>query len=145
MEIQTKYHGAIEVEQNEFIHFEQGIPGFLDEKEFVFLPLDDKGQLLIMQSTKTSELGFVVTNPFEFFKEYEFELSDQDKESLKVEKETDIQVFTILTVKEPFAETTANLLAPLVINIATKLAKQVILTDTPYTTKHKIIQNAIQK
>jgi len=98
-----------------------------------------------MQSKQTSELGFVVTNPFYFFKEYEFDLPKQDKEVLKINNEEDIQLFTILSVKEPFSETTANLRAPIIVNIKSKLAKQVILNDTIYTTKHKIIQKAAQK
>ncbi|MGM0876458.1 MAG: flagellar assembly protein FliW [Bacillota bacterium] len=145
MEIKTKYHGVIEVEETNFIHFEHGIPGFLEEKEFILLPMDVDSPFFIMQSKQTSELGFVVTNPFHFVKDYEFDITDHDKETLQIKNESDIQIFTILSVKEPFSETTANLQAPIIINHTSKLAKQVILNDTSYTTKHKIIQKTAQR
>jgi len=145
MEINTKYHGILNVEETDFIHFEHGIPGFVDEKEFIFLPMDAESPFYIMQSKQTSELGFIVTNPFYFFKEYEFDLPKRDKEVLKINNEEDIQLFTILSVKEPFSETTANLKAPIIVNHKSKLAKQVILNETPYTTKHKILQKAAHK
>jgi flagellar assembly factor FliW len=145
MEIQTKYHGLIKVEEADFIHFEHGIPGFLEEKEFIFLPMDVDSPFFIMQSKQTSELGFVVTNPFIFFEDYEFELAEHDKETLKIITETEIRIFTILSVKEPFTETTANLQAPIIFNQSSKLAKQVILNEPVYTTRHKIFQKAAQK
>jgi flagellar assembly factor FliW len=145
MKIKTKYHGMIEVEETEFIHFEHGIPGFIEEKDFILLPMDVESPFFIMQSKQTPELGFVVTNPFHFFKDYEFDLLEHDKESLEIKNETDIQLFTILSVKEPFSETTANLKAPIVINISSKLAKQVILNDTSYSARHKIIHKVTQK
>jgi flagellar assembly factor FliW len=145
MELKTKYHGVIEVEETDFLHFKQGIPGFLEEKKFTLLAMDYDSPFYIMQSAKTSELGFVVANPFSFFKDYEFDLADHDKEALKISNEAEIGVYTILTVKEPFSETTVNLQAPIIINHSSNLAKQVILNDTTYTTRHKIIEKVAQK
>ncbi|MBO1511744.1 flagellar assembly protein FliW [Metabacillus bambusae] len=145
MEIQTKYHGGLTVKEDDFIHFETGIPGFSDEKKFILLPLDKESPFMIMQSQKTPELGFVVVNPFLFFQDYEFELQDNDKEVLKITSEEDIQIITILTVKDPFAESTANLQAPIIVNQHKNIAKQIILNNTTYTPRHKIIQETIQK
>lgn len=144
MDIHTKYHGVIQVQEEEFIYFENGLPGFLDEKYFILLPLDKESPFLILQSKITSELGFAVVNPFLFFSHYEFELSANDKEALAITKEEEVDILTILTVKEPFSETTANLQAPIVVNKKKNLAKQIILNDT-YKTRHKIIQENTTK
>lgn len=44
----------------------------------------------------------------------------------------------ILTIEEPFEQSTANLMAPIVVNRRKMLAKQVILHDSSYQTKQPI-------
>ncbi|MFD2442728.1 flagellar assembly protein FliW [Bacillus sp. CGMCC 1.16607] len=136
MKIQTKYHGEVQIDESKIIHFHQGIPSFLDEQQFFILPFADEGPFLIMQSVQTPSLAFVIVSPFDFFKAYSVKLTDQVIESLEIENQEDIVIFTILTIQEPFQNTTANLQGPIVINDANKLGKQVILSDSPYRTKH---------
>ncbi|MCD7034446.1 flagellar assembly protein FliW [Metabacillus sp. GX 13764] len=136
--LKTKYHGEIEINEAQILQFESGIPGFLDEKQFVVLPLEEGSHFLILQSITTSELAFVVTSPFTFFKEYEFNLDDNTAEKLKIEKPEDVQVMVILTLQDKFEDSTANLQAPIIVNEKNSLAKQVILNDPAYKTKHKL-------
>ncbi|WP_430002345.1 flagellar assembly protein FliW [Metabacillus fastidiosus] len=136
--IQTKYHGEISIEESEILKFEQGIPGFNDEKDFILIPLEQGSPFLILQSMQTVELGFVVVNPFQFTADYEFDLSESDKEILEIKSEKDVEVYTILTVKERFEETTANLQAPLIVNSKKNKAKQIILNDQKYPIKHHL-------
>ncbi|MBX9974392.1 flagellar assembly protein FliW [Cytobacillus firmus] len=138
MNIQTKFHGEQEINKDDIIQFPSGIPGFLEEKEFFILPLEGT-ELFVLQSVKTTEVAFIVTDPFALFPQYEFDLPEEALEKLGIQKEKDVATFAILTVREPFEETTANLQAPLVINQTKKLGKQVILNHTPYQTKHKIM------
>ena len=37
MKISTKFHGEIEINDQDIITFQSGIPGFLDEKKFTLL------------------------------------------------------------------------------------------------------------
>ncbi|MDQ0231455.1 flagellar assembly protein FliW [Metabacillus malikii] len=145
MKISTKYHGNIEVSESDIVTFENGIPGFLDEKSFVLLPLDDESPFTILQSTITAELGFIIVNPFIFFPTYEFELSDNEKQLLNLTSEKDVNVFTILNIKDPFQQSTANLQAPIILNTKNNKAKQIILNDARYKTKHTLIQENIGK
>lgn len=138
MKIATKYHGEKVIKEKEVITFPQAIPGFPEEKEFVLLPLDEESQFIVLQSIENQQLAFVLSNPFTFFKEYDFTLEDHIVELLELESEEDIQVFSILTVQDPFEKTTANLQAPVVINSKKKIAKQVILNDPNYHTKHPL-------
>jgi flagellar assembly factor FliW len=138
MNINTKYHGEIDVKENEILKFEQGIPGFSDEKKFVLLPLPENDWFHILQSVSTPQLGFVVTNPFLFTKEYDFELDQGTVDLLGFTAEKDVKVLTILTMKDTLNESTANLQAPIIINLANNKAKQVILNGTNYQTKHLI-------
>jgi len=145
MEIHTKYHGVIEAEQKDIVNFQNGIPGFLEEKSFIILKLDAESPFYILQSTETAELGFVIMNPFQFFTTYEFDLSDNDKAQLKMESEQDVAVYTIINVKDPFEQSTANLQAPIVLNTKSNEAKQIILNDPHYQTKQRLFpENAVK-
>lgn len=138
MKIATKYHGEKEIQEKEVITFPQAIPGFPEEKEFVLLSLDEESQFIVLQSVENQQLAFVLSNPFTFFKEYDFTLEDHIVELLELESEKDIHVLSILTVHDPFEKTTANLQAPIVINSKKNIAKQVILNEPNYHTKHPL-------
>lgn len=140
MKIATKYHGDKEIRGKEVITFPQAIPGFPEEKEFVLLSLDVESQFIVLQSVENQQLAFVLSNPFTFFQEYDFTLEDHIVELLELESEENIQVFSILTVQDPFEKTTANLQAPVVINSKKNIAKQVILNEPNYHTKHPLFQ-----
>jgi flagellar assembly factor FliW len=136
--IHTKYHGEVEISQADILHFDRGIPGFLDEMEFTILPLPNNQIFSIMQSVTTPLLAFVIVNPFDIFQDYEFKLEDSIVEELGIQSEKEVLVYSILTCEDPFKNTTANLQAPIVINISSHKAKQVILNNSGYTTKHPI-------
>jgi flagellar assembly factor FliW len=140
MKINTKYHGAVEIDEKEILHFEKGIPGFFEEKKFIMIPLSDDDTFFVMQSIKKMELAFVVSSPFSFFREYDFKLENSVVEELELDSEKDISVFSILTVQDPFGKTTANLQAPVVINLKNRKAKQVILYNEMFSTKHSIFE-----
>ncbi|MFL0364981.1 flagellar assembly protein FliW [Pseudobacillus sp. 179-B 2D1 NHS] len=139
MIIETKYHGQLEVMEEDIWTFNQGIPGFVDEKSFTLLAFPDNDLFFVLQSTNTPALGFIVASPFVFFPEYDIQLGDSTIETLQLEKAEEAAVYTILTVREPFNETTANLQAPIILNTKNKRAKQVILNDSRYQTRHLIM------
>ncbi|ASB87178.1 flagellar assembly protein FliW [Bacillus sonorensis] len=138
MIIQTKYHGDTQIQEEQMILFANGLPGFSDEKKFVILPLSEDSPFVVLQSAETAELAFIVASPFVFFKDYGFDLDETTVELLEIESAEDVEVMAILTIEEPFEKSTANLMAPIVVNRKKMLAKQVILHDSPYQTKHPI-------
>ncbi|MFE0504611.1 flagellar assembly protein FliW [Peribacillus butanolivorans] len=139
MNRQTKFHGEIEIAQENIYTFESGIPGFLEEKQFCLLTLDDT-PFFVLQSIETKELAFIVTNPFEVFHDYEVKLTDEVLSSLNIETELEVITFVILTIQDPFNETTANLQAPIIINASKKMGKQFIMNGSEYRTKHRVIE-----
>lgn len=145
MKIETKYHGLIEVQKEEVIRFPKGLPGFLDELEFVVIPFTEDETFYILQSIQTPELGFVLTNPFMFYPDYDFNLENQTVDVLELESAEEVAVYTVLTMADPFHHTSANLQAPVVVNVKKKIGKQVILTGSPYQTKHNLFPEAVAK
>jgi flagellar assembly factor FliW len=138
MQIQTKYLGNIEVEEKQIIRFPKGLPAFEGQQQFVFLPFDDDGIFFYMQSLEDTELCLIVCNPFQFFPNYQIDLGDQECQLLEVNGPDDVALMAILTIPEDFRHTTANLLAPVVINTRANLGLQFIPADSDYTTKESI-------
>ncbi|MCY7443632.1 MULTISPECIES: flagellar assembly protein FliW [Bacillus amyloliquefaciens group] len=138
MIIKTKYHGEIRIDEGQIISFENGLPGFNDETQFVVLPLSEDSPFLALQSVKQEYIAFIVASPFIFFKGYEFDIDHATLELLHIEDIEDVEVMAILTLEEPFENTTANLKAPIIVNKKEMKAKQIILHDASYETKHLI-------
>ncbi|ANC78598.1 flagellar assembly protein FliW [Fictibacillus phosphorivorans] len=142
MILHTKFEEIIEISEEDILHFEQGLPGFEDEKQFVLLPMEGT-PFSTLQSVSTKELAFFTTNPFLFFTDYDFELVESVQKQLKIKEESDVLVQVILTIQEPLEKSTGNLQAPVVLNVKENLAKQVILTDNKYRTRHELLETSI--
>ena len=135
--INTARFGQIEIQEEKIITFFAGIPAFEEEKEFVIIPYDEESPFVFLQSVQTSELAFLMTSPFIFFPEYQFELDDDSIAVLGIEKEEDLLIYALLTLPgKDIKQMTANLLAPIVINQQNHQAKQIILEKSEYKTKH---------
>jgi len=140
----TKYLGEIEINTDKIIHFHSGLPGFTDEKQFIIIDLPGNDLIQILQSVTTAELAFIITNPHHFHKDYEFKLDDSTIESLELKEEQDVAIFTIMTLKDPFKNSTINLQAPIVINSRKKLGKQYILNETKYAMRFHISDPSVK-
>lgn len=144
MIIETKYLGEIEISDDKIVHFESGIPGFEDEKKFILLDIADNIIFQILQSVETKELAFFVVNPYILFEDYSIKLNENIIESLDIKEENDVAVLTVMTLKEPFSNSTVNLKAPLIINLKNKRAKQYILNDDTYSMRVTIPQHKLE-
>lgn len=139
MKIITCNFGEIEIDKDKIVHFPGGIPAFEEEKEFVVILNEDKeNPFHWLQSINNPDLSFIIINPFEVFKDYDILLSESTQKKLKIEKEEDVIIYTIVVVPEDLTKMTTNLQGPIVINLKENLGKQVILDDVRYTTKHYI-------
>ncbi|WP_033171350.1 flagellar assembly protein FliW [Selenomonas sp. ND2010] len=137
--VNTLRFGEIEVAEEKVVHFEDGIPAFEDEHEFLIIPYDDESPYVFLQSITTPDLAFLMTMPFVFFPDYEFELDDESQNKLGIKTQEDMLIYTLLTIPGgKVAEMTANLMAPVVLNQNTMQARQVVLDKSRYTTKHRL-------
>lgn len=138
MKIQTKYLSEMEIVEDKIIHFPTGLPGFIDETEFIVLDLPENPVFQILQSIKSVNTAFIVTNPYHMYQNYSVDLDDQLLELLEINNDQEVVVLTIVTLKKPFDTSTLNLKAPIIINAASKRGKQYILRSDNYATKASI-------
>jgi len=145
MKIKTSYFGEVKIDEKDIIYFEQGLPGFLEEKEFVLLSFDEPLAFQVLQSVSTETLAFIVVFPFDFKKDYKVDLNDHILEQLKIETEDDVLILSIVTLKDHLNISTANLQAPIIINRHSHLGKQYIMHESSFSTKEKIFNSSIMK
>lgn len=145
MKIKTTNFGEIKISENKVIYFQEGIPAFEDEKEFVVILNEDKeNPFHWLQSVKEPDLSFVILNPFEIFGDYDILLPETAINKLNIEKEEDVTIYSMVVIPEDMSKMTTNLLGPIVINTKKMLGKQVILDDERYNTKHFVFNQDSQ-
>lgn len=133
MKIETRDFGTMEVSEEQILEFPNGIYAFEDARRFAFIELE-KGQFPAwLQCIDSVKPCFIVFDPWLVCKDYEITLNSGEKAMLEVNEKTNLQVLCIARVPEDFKETTVNLKSPIVINMDTKKAMQVILpSNYPY-------------
>jgi flagellar assembly factor FliW len=145
MKIESTRFGELEVAEEQLFSFPFGIPGFPEEKSFVYILHDAESPFSFLQSTTEANLTFLLVDPFAFFKDYEFVLDDEVAKELDLSLENLPQVLLIATVKTKVAEMTVNLLAPLVLNGVNRIGRQVILDKKEYSVCHKLFPDGLPK
>jgi len=105
------------------------LPGFPDRRRFALVQLDDDGVLCQLRSLEDPALRFLVMSPVPFFPDYAPEVGDDVVEDLQISSPDDVIVLLVLNAGDTLDTTTANLMAPVVVNTSTMRASQVILDD----------------
>ena len=111
------------------IELVQPMPGFPERRRFALVQLDEDGVLCQLQSLEDPALRFLVMPPVPFFPDYAPEVGDDVVDDLKIQSPEDVIVLLVLNAGESLDTTTANLMAPVVVNTATLQARQVVLDD----------------
>jgi flagellar assembly factor FliW len=137
--------GDVEVLENNIIQFPYGLPGFMEEKEFAYLPVEDENPFAFLQSMAEPNLTFIVVNPFAFFPDYEFAIQDELAYEIGVKEETLPIIISIVNVPENPEEMTANLMAPIIINLDKRIAVQHVLEKSSYKTRHRLFPKGFAK
>ncbi len=147
IQLSTSRFGTIEVDNQNIIEFVSPILGFEQFKTFVLLDHAENSPFKWLQSTENEDLAFVVTNPKFFGIPYEFALPDDAVAKLSIQTADDVIVFTIVNIPQSNpALMTANLLAPIVINQNNLQAMQVVLQDTQFNTRTRLLaDSALEK
>lgn len=140
--IMTRDFGEITAEQNQLIHFPQGLFAFAEEKEFVLMsPLGDNTYPMWLQSAAHPTPCFIVFDPLELLEDYAQSepLPQEALDLLELKNMEDLAMLVIAVVPEDYLETTANLKSPILINRANRQAIQVIL-DQDYSLRFPLFR-----
>jgi flagellar assembly factor FliW len=135
MQVQTTRFGQITISENDLITFNEGILGFSELRKFVLL--DDPGDEIFawLQSCEKPAVAFPVLEPELFTHDYKVKLSKHDLESLQMIATEAYRMFTIVTIPADVTLMTANLKAPIIVNIKNRIAKQVVAQENDFPIK----------
>jgi len=140
MIIDTKHFGEIEINEENILNFEEGIPGFEDVHRFgIIYSEDPESPFCWIQAIEKQELAFPLVDPFAIKKDYDFELKDEYANSLGIESPEQVAVFAIVVVPEDINKMSMNLKAPIIVNTNNKKAAQTIIDSDKYTVRHFIL------
>lgn len=129
MLIQTSRFGPVNLQDEDIIDFPEGILGFNDLRKFVLLDDPNDEIFAWLQSCEIPQIAFPVLEPELFAQNYQVSLTKHDLESLGLQKQEGLRSFSIITIPDDPTQMTANLKAPIVINIEARSARQIVLQD----------------
>jgi flagellar assembly factor FliW len=138
MKINTKFFGEVTINTDSILSFDEGLLGFEKHTEFALLELFEMEDFVALQSLKDQEIAFILLKPWRLFDNYNIQISDIDLADIQIEEEKQVALYNVVTIPESFNDATANLLAPVLINIDKKKGKQYVLKEDVYTTRHRI-------
>lgn len=115
------------------------LAGFPDAHRFALVRVRPESELLFrMVCLDVPDLEFVAAAPYPFFPDYAPEIDDETAQRLELTDASDAVLLVLLTVGPTLEETTANLFAPIVINIHTRMASQVPLVGSSYSLREPL-------
>lgn len=143
----TKYHGEVEYSEDAVVHFGCGPFGFESNSRFLLIVSPAMKPLVFLQSLSSPGLCFLTLPILVVDRNYRLTLLPEDRKNagLPAERQPiigeDVLCLAILTLQNGLAAS-ANLMAPVVVNLASRQAVQAISAEGKYSHRHAFIEAA---
>ena len=136
MRITTTRFGCIEVAAGDVIRFPSGLPGLEDCREWALLADAANDAVGWLQSTTRGDVALAVVSPRRFVPDYRVRIARSELAPLNLADLRDAQV--VVVVGTTGTTLTLNLKAPIVINVETRMGRQVVASgDLPL--RHELV------
>jgi flagellar assembly factor FliW len=142
--VQTRFFGELEYQREALFRFPSGLPGFEDHRDFVFLKKPGLEPLMFLQSLDNRSLCFILLPIRAIDENFQLELTLDEVREIGLHAERtpvigeDILCAALICAGEGDVPT-ANLMAPVVVNLHNNIGTQVIHADTPYSHRHPLL------
>ncbi len=141
VKIDTAQFGELEVASEGIFTFPMGLLGFARHKRFVVIDHSEDSPFKYLQSADDPQLCFIITDPLFFKADYHISLRRGELELIEPFAEEDLLVSVIMTVPRDPQDMSANLMAPLVFNMANRKGLQYVFTDQRFPVKFYVLRN----
>lgn len=131
--IKTRF-GEVEYDPDKTLYFSEGLIGFESLQNFIVMPNKKDGPLFWIQSVEDPDIAFVLTDPTNFFLEYQVIPEKNELDKLGIKEGDPCFALSVVTVP-PDQNITFNLAAPILYAPEVNRAVQIILEKTEYKTK----------
>jgi flagellar assembly factor FliW len=143
--IQTSRFGLIAITPADVITFPEGLLGFNELRQFVLLDDPTDEIFAWLQSCEESGIAFPVLEPELFTTSFEVSLTKHDLDLLKSPDQKGLRYFSIITIPQDPTQMTANLKAPIVVNVSQRNARQCVLQDNSLAIREPIFTRLQQR
>lgn len=142
MKFETVKFGEIDINENRIFDFELPIIGFDMLKKFVILEPSKETLFKWLQSLEDPALAFPIISVSSLNIDYSIDLPDSVVEALLITNVESLLVMNITSIPQDDPKgTTINLLAPLIFNVETQKAGQIVLSGSGYDISYPMFKN----
>ena len=144
---ETKNFGSLSYESDSVLEFPAGLPGFEKHRYFLALRFPDSEPLIFLQSLEDAGLCFITMPVLVVDPHYRLQVCGEDRDLVglplgrPLELGKDILCLTVLAIRENGP--TANLLAPVVVNLSNRKAVQAVAADSSYPLQHVLLPEEV--
>ena len=137
-QLHTAHFGTVEYQEDSVLDFPQGLPAFEDETRFLLIEQPATAPVIFLQSLQSPALAFITLPVLLVDPSYQLAVPAEDLQILALPEDrqpvigTEVLCLAIATVTPGFPPT-ANLMAPVVVNLAARRAVQTIQPNVPYS------------
>jgi flagellar assembly factor FliW len=135
--------GQIEYAPSDVMVFPWAIPGFDGMHQWLILSLESQPGYVWIQSLDDPAIALPAADPWMLFEGYDPKLPSYAFLGLEITDPEDFTLLCVVVVKPGAQEMTMNLMAPIVVNLRTNRARQVVLDGTTYSVAAAIPRKAV--
>jgi flagellar assembly factor FliW len=118
--------GKIEIDASRTLHF-AGLPGFPAARNFALVPHGNDSAFAWLASLDQPDLAFVVAEPGKLFPEVPLPIAGRDLAAVGAASREEVLLLAIANLSG--GDACLNLAAPILVNVRTRSAAQVVLAD----------------
>jgi len=141
--LETQNFGAISFEPDSVIEFPRALPGFEERHRFLPVQIPLTAPLVFLQSVDEPSLCFPTLPVLAVDPHYQLQMMEEDRElvGLPLDRQprlgNEVLCLAVLSLRE--TGPTANLLAPVVVNLSNYRAVQALAPDSNYSHQHALV------
>jgi flagellar assembly factor FliW len=140
--IPTKFFGEVDYNPESVFTFPAGLPGFEDEHDFLFLKVPESEPVMFLQSITMRSLCFVLAPILTLAPDFPLNLAPEELRELELPEDRAVEIGTDVLcaalVSAAGKSLSANLMAPIVVNLKNRLGLQAIHPESGYSHRHPI-------
>jgi len=130
--------GACTFGEADVIQFPWGLPGFPNLRRWLALTVETQSSFVWLQSIDDAKIALPTADPYFMFEDYDPKLPAYAAAALEITSPSDFTILCVLVVAENADEMTMNLFAPVVVNLRTRKARQVVLENSGFSVRQPV-------
>lgn len=140
LRVSSRRFGGFEITGDRILRFSHGLVGFPSLQRFVILDHRPGSPFKWMLCLDDPEIGFAVCDPTDLVADYRPPLETVVK--LLGADPADVGLFVIVTIPSDPTAMTVNLLAPIVVDVRARKARQIVLEGSRFEPSYPVLARA---